>query len=195
MLVLGTYGAEENFFSIKGELESVFRALRAEKAVYTACKDHPTFHPGRCAAVSMCGEHLGFIGQIHPLVAQSYGLDVEVYCAEINFTVLLNHLLPDATYAPLPKYPAVTRDLSVVCDEDLTVAQAEDAIAQSAGKLLRSIRLFDIYRGSNLPQGKKSMAFSLELRADDHTLTDTDTEPVMSRVLATLERLCGAKQR
>lgn len=195
MLVLGTYGAEETFFSIKGELESVFRALRAEKAVYTACKDHPTFHPGRCAAVSVGGEQLGYIGQIHPLVAQSYGLDVEVYCAEINFTVLLNHLLPDATYSPLPKYPAVTRDLSVVCDEDLTVAQAEDAITQSAGKLLRSIRLFDIYRGSNLPQGKKSLAFSLELRADDRTLTDTDTEPVMSRVLAALERLCGAKQR
>ncbi len=195
MLVLGTYGAEETFFSIKGELESVFRALRAEKAVYTACKDHPTFHPGRCAAVSMGGEHLGYIGQIHPLVAQGYGMDAEIYCAEINFTVLLNHLLPDATYSPLPKYPAVTRDLSVVCDEDLTVAQAEDAIAQSAGKLLRSIRLFDIYRGSNLPQGKKSLAFSLELRADDRTLTDTDTEPVMSRVLAALEQLCGAKQR
>ncbi len=195
MLVLGTYGAGETFFTIKGELEAVFASLRAKKATYTACSSNPSFHPGRCAEVSIDGVHLGYLGQIHPLVAQNYGMDFEVYCAEINFSRLLTLLLPDATYVPLPKYPAVTRDLSIVCDEALTVAQAENTITAAAGKLLRKVDLFDIYRGANLGDGKKSMAFSLELRADDRTLTDSDTEPVIAKVLSALETECGATLR
>ena len=195
MLVLGAYGPKENFFTLKGELEAVFTALRTKKASYCACSNNPSFHPGRCAEVSMDGEVLGYIGQIHPLVASNYGMDCEVYCAEISFTRLMSHLLPDATYSPLPKYPAVSRDLSFVCDEAVTVAQAEQTIASAAGKLLRSVKLFDIYRGANLGEGKKSLAFSLELRADDRTLTDADTEPVISKVLAALASECGAVLR
>ena len=195
MLVLGNYGAKENFFILKGELEAVFAALRTKKPTYTAVSNNPSFHPGRCAEVSMDGEVLGYTGQIHPLVAANYGMDCEVYCAEISFTKLMNMLLPDATYTPLPKYPAVTRDLSVVCDESLTVAQAEKTISSAAGKLLRNVKLFDIYRGANLGEGKKSLAFSLELRADDRTLTDTDTEPVISKVLSALAEECGATLR
>ena len=195
MLVLGNYGAKENFFTLKGELEAVFAALRTNKPTYTAVSKNPSFHPGRCAEISMDGEVLGYIGQIHPLVAANYGMDCEVYCAEISFTKLMDKLLPDATYTPLPKYPAVTRDLSVVCDEALTVAQAEKTITSAAGKLLRNVRLFDIYRGANLGEGKKSLAFSLELRADDRTLTDADTEPVISKVLAALAQECGATLR
>ena len=195
MLVLGAYGSQENFFTIKGELEAVFAALRAKKASYTAVSTNPSFHPGRCAEVSVDGVALGYLGQVHPLVAAAYGMDCEVYCAEINFTRLMDLLLPDATYIPLPKYPAVTRDLSFVCDETVTVAQAEQAIAAAAGKLLRSVKLFDIYRGANLGDGKKSLAFSLELRADDRTLTDADTEPVISKVLEALSSQCGAVLR
>ena len=195
MLVLGNYGAKENFFTLKGELEAVFAALRTNKPTYTAVSKNPSFHPGRCAEISMDGEVLGYIGQIHPLVAANYGMDCEVYCAEISFTKLMDKLLPDATYTPLPKYPAVTRDLSVVCDEALTVAQAEKTITSAAGKLLRNVRLFDIYRGANLGEGKKSLAFSLELRADDRTLTDADTEPVISKVLDALAQECGATLR
>ena len=195
MLILGTYGAQEDFFSLKGELESVFAALRTKKASYTAVSNNPSFHPGRCAEVSMDGEVLGYMGQIHPLVAANYGMECEVYCAEISFTKLMAHLLPDATYSPLPKYPAVTRDLSFVCDEALTVAKAEQTITAAAGKLLRSVKLFDIYRGANLGEGKKSLAFSLELRADDRTLTDADTEPVITKVLGALASECGAVLR
>ena len=96
-------------------------------------------------------------------------------------------MLPEATYTPLPKYPAVTRDLSLICDEEITVAQAEDVIVAAAGKLLRGVKLFDIYRGTGVPEGKKSMAFSLELRADERTLTDTDSEAVVSKVLDALK--------
>ena len=195
MLVLGSYGAEENFFSLKGELEAIMTGLRLPKATYTAVKDHPSYHPGRCAAVSIDGQLLGYIGQVHPLVAENYDMECEVYCAELNFTKMFQLRLPEPTYVPLPKYPGVTRDLSMLCDEAITVAQIEEAIYASAGKLLRNVKLFDIYRGTGVPEGKKSMAFSLELRADDRTLTDADSEQVMSKVLAALAERCGAALR
>ena len=194
-LLLGTYGSGENFFTLKGELEAVFAGLRLKKASYRAVKDNPSYHPGRCAMVSIDGVDVGVLGQVHPIVAKNYGIDSEVYCAEINFTTLLSLQLPDATYVPLPKYPSVSRDLALVCDEEITVAQVEEVISASAGKLLRGIRLFDIYRGIGVPEGKKSMAFSLELRADDRTLTDADSEGVVSKVLTALAEKLGATLR
>ena len=195
MLVLGSFGAGENFFSLKGELEAIMIGLRLPKATYTAVSDNPSFHPGRCAAVSVNGIHLGYIGQVHPLVVENYDMDCEVYCAELNFTKMFDLRKPEPTYVPLPKYPSVTRDLSFLCDEGITVAQIEEAITASAGKLLRNVKLFDIYRGTGVPEGKKSMAFSLELRADDRTLTDTDSEQVITKVLAALAERCGAVLR
>ena len=124
---------------------------------------------------------------MHPLVCKNYGIDAEVYCAEINFSLIAELCLPEATYVPLPKYPSVWRDLAVVCEESLTVAEVENVMTAAAGKLLRSIRLFDIYRGTGVPEGKKSVAFSLELRADDRTLTDTDSEGVVTKVLTALK--------
>ena len=195
MLVLGSYGANETFFTLKGELEAIFKGLRVKKAVYTAVKDNPSYHPGRCAKVTVDGEDVGYIGQIHPLVAQNYDIDGDVYCAEINFTKLFDLRMPDATYTPLPKYPTVNRDLSFLCDEAVTVANVTDVITASAGKLLRGVKLFDIYRGTGIPEGKKSMAFSLELRADDRTLTDADSEGVMNKVLGALSEKLGAVLR
>ena len=187
MLVLGTYGAGETFFTLKGELEAIFAGLRLRKATYTAVKDNPSYHPGRCARVSVGGVDVGFMGQIHPLVARNYGMDAEVYCAEVDFTRLLEQQLPAPTYVPLPKYPTVTRDLALVCNEAVTVAQVEDVITAAAGKLLRKIRLFDIYRGKGIDAGKKSLAFTLELRADDRTLTDADAEGCVAKILRALE--------
>ena len=195
MLVLGTYGANETFFTLKGELEAILTGLRMPKASYTAVKDNPSYHPGRCALVSIDGVELGYMGQVHPLVCKNYGIDAEVYCVEIDFSKLFTLQLPDPTYTPLPKYPGVTRDLSLVCDEAITVAQAEEVITAAAGKLLRNIRLFDIYRGTGVPEGKKSMAFSLELRADDRTLTDQDSENVISKVLTALKEKLDATLR
>ena len=195
MLLLGTYGADETFFTLKGELEAIFKGLRVKKASYSAVKDNPSYHPGRCAKVIIDGVDVGVMGQVHPLVAKNYGIDVDVYCAEINFTAILGLLLPDATYTPLPKYPSVTRDLALICEEAVTVADVENVITASAGKLLRGVKLFDIYRGVGVPEGKKSMAFSLELRADDRTLTDTDSELVVSKVLKALEEKLNATLR
>ncbi len=195
MLVLGTYGAGETFFTLKGELEAIMTGLRLPKANYTACSDNPSYHPGRCAAVSIDGVHLGYMGQVHPLVTKNYGIDAEVYCVEIDFSKMFQLRLPEATYVPLPKYPGVSRDLSLVCEEAVTVAQIEEVITASAGKLLRGVKLFDIYRGVGVPEGKKSMAFSLELRSDERTLTESDCEGVTSKVLKALEEKLDAKLR
>ena len=195
MLMLGTYGAGESFFSLKGELDAILGGLRLPKATYTAETGNPSYHPGRCAKVCIGGVTLGYMGQVHPLVAKNYGIDSEVFCAEINFTALFDLRLPDPTYTPLPKYPTVTRDLSFVCDDAVTVAEAEDVITAAAGKLLRQVRLFDIYRGTGIPENKKSLAFNLELRADDRTLTDSDSEQVIEKVLAALTKKLGATLR
>ena len=195
MLLLGTYGANENFYTLKGELEAIMTGLRLPKASYTAVQDNPSYHPGRCAMVSVNGVELGYMGQVHPLVAKNYGFDGEVYCAEINFTKAFQLRLPEPTFTPLPKYPAVSRDLALICDEEITVAQVEDVIVATAGKLLRQVKLFDVYRGVGVPEGKKSLAFSLELRADDRTLTDADSEAVTAKVLSALAEKLNAVLR
>ena len=195
MLLLGAYGPKENFFTLKGELEAILKGLRMPKASYTAVKDNPSYHPGRCAKVTVGGVDVGFMGQVHPLAAKNFGIEAEVYCAEINFTKLFDMQLPEPTYTPLPKYPTVTRDLSVLCDETMTVAEVQNVMAAAGGKLLRGIQLFDIYRGTGVPEGKKSVSFSLELRADDRTLTDADSEGVVTKVLKALEEKLGVTLR
>ena len=195
MLLLGAYGPKENFFTLKGELEAILNGMRMPKASYTAVKDNPSYHPGRCAKVTINGIDVGFMGQVHPLAAKNFGIEAEVYCAELNFSKLFDMMLPEPTYTPLPKYPTVTRDLSVLCDETMTVAEVQDVMAAAAGKLLRGIQLFDIYRGTGVPEGKKSVSFSLELRADDRTLTDADSEGVVTKVLKALHEKLGVSLR
>ena len=187
VLMLGAYGGGTDFFSMKGEIEALLRAINAMQPEYVAEETNPSYHPGRCARLMIDGASCGVFGQIHPLVARSYGIDSEVYCAELDFTALLDKLMPEKTYHPLPKFPAVSRDLSLVCDDALTIAELENCIKHAGGKLLRGVELFDIYRGANLPDGKKSVAFSLELRADDRTLTDTDSDGVITNILKALE--------
>ena len=195
ILTLGTYGASETFFTLKGELETIFKALNVQPRTYTACTDNPSYHPGRCAALAVGGQVIGTLGQIHPLVAGNYDIDSEVYCAEVNFTKLLALLAPEGHYQPLPKFPAVERDIAVVCDSGLTVAEVEACIEAAGGQLLRSVKLFDVYRGKGIPEGKKSLAFNLVLRADDRTLTDADSESVMTAILEKLESALGAVLR
>lgn len=192
MLMLGSYGEGETFFTLKGEVEAILRAINAKAPQFAAITDNPSYHPGRCASLSIDGRVLGVFGQIHPLVAANYGIDGEIYCAELNFADLSQELAPEKTYEPLPKFPAVTRDLSLVCDEEITVAQLETCIASAGGKLLKKVSFFDVYRGSNIPAGKKSVSFSLELRADDRTLTDADSDGVIASVLKKLEETLHA---
>ena len=194
-MIFGTYGEHENFFTLKGEVDALLEQLNVHPATYVADTKNPSYHPGRCADIMIDGKKLGVIGQIHPLVAEGYGISGEVYVAELDFTGLQSALAPERVFHSLPKFPTVSRDLALVCDEAMTVGMLEACIKKSGGKLLRSIQLFDIYRGPGIAPGKKSVAFSLELRADDRTLTDEDTTGVTNAVLEKLKNDLGVTLR
>ena len=194
-LILGAYGPEESFFAMKGRVETLLKALRVRTPEFAADPDDPSWHPGRCARLTVDGVFVGKLGQIHPQVAKNYGMDCEVYAAELDFTALLRVLSPEPVFHPLPKFPGVSRDLAIVCAEAITVGALEDCIRRAGGKLLREIRLFDVYRGVGILPGCKSVAFSLLLRADDRTLTDADVDPVMKKILAALESELSATLR
>ena len=141
------------------------------------------------------GKKMGVIGQIHPLVAETYGIGGEVYVADLDFTTIEASLAEERVFHSLPRFPAVTRDLALVCDEGITIGQLEACIRKAGGALLRKIDLFDIYRGTGIAEGKKSVAFSLELRADDRTLTDDDSIGTVQRILDALQKELGAVLR
>ena len=194
-LTLGAYGGDMDFFTIKGAVEAILKDLRAADVVFYPCADDPSYHPGRCAGVRAGNQHIGVVGQIHPTVAANYGVDGELYCAELSVEALLAARGADPEYAPLPKYPAVTRDIAVVCDEAVTVGALESAIRRGARGLLKDAALFDIYRGKNIGEGKKSVAFNLVLRADDRSLTGEEADEDVKSILETLEKDCGAVLR
>lgn len=194
-MIFGTYGEHENFFTLKGEVDALLEQLNVHPATYVADTKNPSYHPGRCADIMIDGKKLGVIGQIHPLVAEGYGISGEVYVAELDFTGLQSALAPERVFHSLPKFPTVSRDLALVCDEAMTVGMLEACIKKAGGKLLRSIQLFDIYRGPGIAPCKKSVAFSLELRADDRTLTDEDTTGVTNAVLEKLKNDLGVTLR
>ena len=195
VLSLGAYGDGMDFFTLKGAVEDLLASIRAENVTFEAVKDNPSYHPGRCARVLVNGQEVGVFGQIHPLAAQNYGVDTELYCAELPFPALYANKGADPQYVPLPKFPAVARDIAVVCDEAVTVGQLETAIRKGAKGLLKEVELFDIYRGANIPEGKKSVAFSLTLRADDRSLTAEEADADVKAILETLEKELGAVLR
>ena len=188
VFVLGTYGPDADFYALKGHVQALLKQLNIKAAEYVAETENPSYHPGRCAAVMIDGKRYGVFGQIHPLVAQNFEIDCEVYVAELDFTGLLSQLAPESTYQALPRYPAITRDLALVCDEAVTVGRLEQCIASAGGALLREIEFFDVYRGTGIPEGKKSVAFRLMLRADDRTLTVAESEEVIAKILNKLEQ-------
>jgi len=194
-LTLGGYGAGMDFFAVKGAVEAVLRAVRAKDVSFYPCGDDPSYHPGRCAGVRAGEQHIGVVGQIHPAVAANYGVDTELYCAELSVEALLAARGADPEYIPLPKYPPITRDIAVVCGEEVTVGALEAAIRKGARGLLKEVSLFDVYRGKNLGEGKKSVAFNLVLRADDRSLTGEEADEDVKSVLETLEKECGAVLR
>ena len=195
MLTLGAYGEGYDFFTMKGAVESVLRDLRIAGAAFRACQDDPSYHPGRCAGVYAGEKLLGVMGQIHPAVAANYGVDCELYCAELSFEALLEAQGPGAEYHPLPRFPAVSRDIAVVCGEEVTVGELEACIRKAGGRLLRDVVLFDIYRGQGVAEGSKSVAFSMTLRADDRSITAAEADGEVKDILTALEQELGATLR
>ncbi|MCI8474500.1 MAG: phenylalanine--tRNA ligase subunit beta [Oscillospiraceae bacterium] len=195
VLSMGAYGGEMDFFSLKGAVEAILKELRVEGVSFQAVGHNPSYHPGRCAQVLAGDRILGVFGQIHPLVAQNYGVDAELYCAELSFEALLSVKGSDPVYTPLPKFPSVTRDIAVVCKEAVTVGDLEAVIRKGAKGLLKEVSLFDIYRGKGVDEGKKSVAFNLVLRAEDRSLTSEEADEDVKSILAALETELGAVLR
>ena len=195
MLTLGAYGEGYDFFTMKGAVESILRDLRVADAGFRACQDDPSYHPGRCAGVYAGEKLLGVVGQIHPAVAANYDVDCELYCAELSFEALLEAQGPGAEYHPLPRFPAVSRDIAVVCGEEVTVGALEACIRKAGGRLLRDVALFDIYRGQGVAGGSKSVAFSMTLRADDRSITASEADGEVKDILTALEQELGATLR
>ena len=195
VLTLGAYGGDMDFYSLKGTVEELCDALRIKDVEYVPVKDNPSYHPGRCAAFYAGGRCLGVFGQIHPLVAKNYGVSDELYAAEIDFAAMFDSRTTEIYYAPLPRFPAVMRDISVVCDDAVTAGELSKCIKRAGGEYLESVEVFDVYKGANIPEGKKSVSFSLAIRSDEQTLTDSHAEEAVAAILSALEKEYGAVMR
>lgn len=193
-LVLGMYGDDKDFFTLKGVVENLLDTLAIREYDVDAKSDDPTFHPGCCAVLSKDGEEFGIIGEVHPLVCANYGINTRVYVGKLKLRKLFAMMDTQRSYVPMPKFPASTRDLALLCDDALPVMTMEKAIKAAAGKILEKIELFDVYKGSQIAQGKKSVAFNISMRASDRTLTDEEVNGAMSKILKALEEL-GAQIR
>ena len=186
-LCLGLFGNEEDFYSLKGLVEAIFE-LSGAQAEYERSAE-PYLHPGRQARALLGGKPVAVFGELHPKTAEMMGIGERVYTAEIELSPLFELEKPLTIYRPLPKFPAVTRDLSLVCDRALPVAALDKAIRSAAGKLLESLKLFDVYEGERIARDKKSVAYSLTLRSSERTLTDEECAQVTDRVIRELETI------
>ncbi len=193
-VAIGMYGCGD-FYTLKGAIENIFDCLGVKKAKFIADKENPTFHPGRCAKI-YCGDVLlGVMGQAHPSVAANYKIGGEVYLAELDFASMFDVADSKKTYKALPKFPATTRDIAMVVCEEVCVGDIAEIFEAEMGGILESYALFDIYRGAQLGENKKSVAYSLSFRASDRTLTDDEVNAVMEKILAGLKNKVGADLR
>jgi len=188
-VMLGLYGKDCSFYSVKGVVETLLEVLDISGWEIEAVTGDPAFHPGRRARLLMEGEAFALFGEIHPQVLENYGIGIRAYAAAIDFPTLLQHAKDESGYRPLPKYPAAMRDLAFVCDKSLTVLSLERVITGAAGEILEQIDLFDIYEGEQIPAGKKSVAFTLRLRSPERTLTDEETDAAVGRAVEALQEM------
>ena len=193
-ILIGCYGAGTDYYELKGIVETLLEALKVYNCDVIPESGNPVFHPGRCAKLVIDGKALGIIGEVHPTVLENYEIGVKAYIAELDEALLFTSRETDVKYKTLPKFPATSRDIAILCDEALPVLTLYNAIKSSAGKHLDMLELFDVYRGAQVPAGKKSVAYKISLRSAEKTLTDDDTNAVMKKVLKAIDAL-GAELR
>ena len=180
---------------MKGILEELLKAFGVVDYDVEADKTNPTFHPGRCAVVSKDGRYLATIGEVHPLVCANYDMDAKAYLGRVDVAALFELAnVTNKTYHQLPRFPASTRDIALLCDDELPVLKIEKAIKTAVGEILESVKLFDHYKGAQIPQGRKSLAFAIVMRAADRTLTDVEVNSAMDAALKAVVAL-GAELR
>lgn len=184
-----------DFYDMKGIIEAVLEDADI-KGTFAVCEDRQTWHPGRCASVtSPDGKLLCLFGELHPVTAGNFGFDRPVYAAALYTETVFECAGFAKKYVPLPKYPAAVRDLAFVCDETLEAGEFVKVIAEAGGEITQDIKVFDVYRGAQLPEGRKSMAFNITLRAADRTLTDAEAEEIRSSIIQAVEQKLGATLR
>ncbi|MEG0546162.1 MAG: phenylalanine--tRNA ligase subunit beta [Oscillospiraceae bacterium] len=188
-VVMGMYGDEADYFSLKGAVEELLSRSCLKNYDVEPVTDNPTFHPGRAAKIITNGKCLGILGEIHPKVLSNYSIGVKAYVADIDMTILFDEGETNKIYKPLPKFPAVERDLAFVCEKTIPVLKLEKIIAEAIGKMLEKVELFDVYEGTQIADGMKSVAFSLKLRATDKTMTDEDADLAVKKAIKALENI------
>ena len=192
--VIGSYGEKEDFFAMKGIILEALDKLGVYGVEFTANKENPTFHRGRCADISIGEKKIGVIGEIAPAVLDNYGIGTRAYVATLDIADIFDARIVEKKFKPTPKFPASTRDLAIICDDELPAASLEKAIRAGAGKLLEKVELFDVYKGSSIAEGKKSVAYTMTLRAADRTLTVEECDKAVNKVLKELANI-GAELR
>ena len=188
-VTLGMYGDTVDFFSLKAVIEELLYVTGVSGYDVVPVTDDPTFHPGRTAALKIGDVQIGYLGEIHPAVLSNYGIGAKAYIGQLDFASLIKFGNLKRVYKPLPRFPASSRDLAFVCDIDLPVMTLEKAISGAVGKILEDITLFDVYVGSQIPDKMKSVAFSIKMRAADHTLTDEESDSAMKKAIDALSKM------
>ena len=194
-LVLGFYGKDESFFTLKGVLYQLFIKLGIPEPEYLESQGRGTYHPGRCAQIMIGDTSCGIIGEIHPEVSKDYGIETKAYIAELSFDSLIKLANIKRAYRPLDKYPATTRDIALLVKEDTQVGLLEKIIKAYGTELLEKVQLFDVYRGDQVEDGKKSCAFTLLYRAKDRTLKEEEVNKIHQNVLKALKEEANAVLR
>ncbi|MDO4864515.1 MAG: phenylalanine--tRNA ligase subunit beta [Ruminococcus sp.] len=200
-LTIGMYGGDADFYRLKGMVEQLLDEMNISDVEYIRASDSDVFdekyalHPGRSAVIMRDGVALGIMGEVHPEVQDTYEIGVKTYVAKLNIPELMDAAAEKITYSPLPKFPATTRDLSLLVDEDMPVAELEKAIKGAVGKILEKVTLFDVYRSDDMKKnGKKSIAYSISMRSHEGTLTDEQADSAMKKALKALANI-GAELR
>ena len=194
ILTIGMYG-NCDYLDLKGVVENALEKLGLSKVKFTRESDNPSYHPGKTAALMIGNKKVGVLGEVHPDVSENYGVDENCYLAELNLDLLFEYAKTDKKYKALPKFPAVTRDIALLVDDEILVQEIEDTIRRAGGNLDEKVELFDIYKGAQIPEGKKSIAYAIAYRDEKKTLTDNDVNKVHDKILRSLEHKLGATLR
>ena len=194
-LCVGMYGKDVDFFALKGALESILESVGFDNYEIIPETNNTTFHPGRCATIIYNDIYIGTFGEVHPEVVDNYNLGQRVYLAELDLDLIFDNSDRTIIYNPLPKYPATSRDIALLVKDEVIVKQIEDIIKANGEDLVESYKLFDVYKGSQIAEGYKSIAYSITYRSKDKTLTDDDVNKVHHNIIRELEEKLDAKLR
>ncbi|MEG2583007.1 MAG: phenylalanine--tRNA ligase subunit beta, partial [Oscillospiraceae bacterium] len=194
VMSMGMYGAFD-FYDIKGAVEALIKGVGITNFSFEPQTENASYHPGRCAKVFVNGVEIGVIGQVHPKVSANFKIKTEVFAAELDFDAIIENATSDRHYAALPKFPATMRDIAVVVDKNVNVGDITKIFDAQKTKIVESYTLFDIYEGQQLGDNKKSVAYSISFRANDHTLTDEEVNPVMEKIVSDLKNELNAELR